>query len=408
MYANAMSTASKSKIMPGTTSIDRVHARRDGDRWILDWSIRLHDGKLLRRRSQGKTKGEVRARARLKAEEMLSASPTGTWTPSSQVAGYIDKIVEPAIDESGRLKQLSKRRYKAALTLVKSELRGYTIHDATQFRTLEAALKSIATTAPGSVSTARTVLTTYLLDQLVRDGLAAGNPLRGARLDLPTAAKAAPTGRRTLTRDEWDTVVKHLLERDTGPLLMPTKHKNIRKSTRAVHARAVRLMLLQAVTGLRIAEANLVRWRHVVETEGHILIDATSDIVKGRRGREKGRFIPVLRDDVADYLREHRGEPDEYVVGAPSSTAIAWDPTNADDSVPELYKQIAEATGVAILAGLRSHSWRATLHGVYADQIDPATRAAIFGHTEAVAEEYYTDRRNIESLLRTTTLKTQR
>ena len=32
--------------------------------------------------------------------------------------------------------------------------------------------------------------------------------------------------------------------------------------------------------------------------------------------------------------------------------------------------------------------------------MDPATRAAIFGHTEQVAEEYYNDRQNIESLMR--------
>ena len=68
--------------------------------------------------------------------------------------------------------------------------------------------------------------------------------------------------------------------------------------------------------------------------------------------------------------------------------------------MPELYRQIAEATGVKILQDLRSHSWRATLHGVYADVMDPATRVAIFGHTEQVAEEYYNDRQNIESLMR--------
>lgn len=131
-----------------------------------------------------------------------------------------------------------------------------------------------------------------------------------------------------------------------------------------------------------------------------MLINASAEIVKGRKGKEKGRYIPILREDVADYLEQHRGAPEEYVVGSPVTTARPWDATNADDKVPALYSQVAEATGVEILKDLRSHSWRATLHGVFSDTIDPATRAAIFGHTQAVAEEYYTDRNNIESLMR--------
>lgn len=395
--------AAKTRIPEGKSNLDQgqiTFKKNSAGTYRHTLSVRTWSGRLRRTTIEANTIGEWRRKAEAKKQQWLAASPVGSWTPATPVERYIDDVVGPAIDGSDRLKDLSKRRYQAALALVRTELKGYSIHDAIQFRTLEAALKSIATTAPGSVSTARTVMTTYLLDNLIRDGLAAGNVLRGAHIDLPAAPTKAQ-GRRTLTRDEWNKVVAHLLERDTSTLLTPTKHKNIRKSTRAVHARAVRLMLLQAVTGLRIAEANAVQWRHIIETEGHILIDATSDVVKGRKGKEKGRFIPILRDDVADYLREHRGEKDEYVVGAPSSTTIAWDPTNADDSVPELYRQVAEATGVKILAGLRSHSWRATLHGVYAAQIDPATRAAIFGHTQAIAEEYYTDRKNVDALLRT-------
>ena len=397
--------AAKTRIPEGKSNVDlgQINFKKNPEgKYRHTLSVRTWGGRLRRTTIEARTIGEWRRKAEAKKQAWLAASPAGSWTPATPVERYIDNVVTPAIDSTDRLKDLSKKRYRAALALVRGELKGYSIHDASQFRTLEAALQAIATTAPGSVSTARTVMSSYLLDNLIRDGLVPANPLRGARLDLPTAAPTkAPTGRRTLTRAEWDTVVKHLLERDTDRLLTPTKHKNLRKSTRNIHARAVRLMLLQAVTGLRIAEANLVQWRHVIEEGDHLLIDATSDVVKGRKGKEKGRFIPVLRDDVAAYLREHRGEKDEYVVGAPSSTTIPWDPTNSDDSVPELYRQVAEATGVGILAGLRSHSWRATLHGVYADRIDPATRASIFGHTETVAAEYYNDRRNIESLLRT-------
>ena len=223
-------------------------------------------------------------------------------------------------------------------------------------------------------------------------------------LDLSVPEEKGPQGRRTLTEAEWETVVKHLLTRNVSSLLTPTKHKNIRESTRAVHGRVVRMTLLQAVTGLRISEANSVQWKHVIEHGDHLLIYDTRNIVKGRRGKEKGRHIPILREDVAAYLRTHREDDDHYVIGSPSTTTKPWNPTNADDAVPELYRQVSEATGVALLADLRSHSWRATLHGVYADKINPTTRAAIIGHTEQVADEYYTDRENIEAVLRSATL----
>lgn len=185
---------------------------------------------------------------------------------------------------------------------------------------------------------------------------------------------------------------------------MPTKHKNIRQSTRAVHARAVRMTLLQAVTGLRISEANAVQWRHIIESDGRLLVDATQDIVKGRKGKEKGRYIPILREDVADYLRTHREDDDHFVIGSPTTTAKPWTATNADDVVPELYRQVAATTGVTLLTTLRSHSWRSTLNGVYSDKLPATTRAAIFGHTEEINNEYYSDRANIDAVLRSTTL----
>lgn len=314
--------------------------------------------------------------------------------------------MQPSIENASTLKELSRNRYHASLKLVRQELAGYSIHDGTRFRVLEKSLQDIARKKPGSVSSARTVLSKYLITQLIRDGLLDGNPLKGVPIDLGDPEKKGPQGRRTLTEAEWDTVVKHLLARDVEPLLTPSKHKNIRQSTRAIHGRAVRMTLLQAVTGLRISEANAVQWQHVIEHDDRLLIDATKDIVKGRKGKEKGRLILILREDVADYLRTHRGNDDHYVIGSPPpTTAKPWTATNAGDVVPELYLQVAKATNVALLANLRSHSWRATLHGVYANKIDPATRAAIFGHTEQVADEYYTDRANIESVLRSITLQ---
>lgn len=396
-----MSTTAKTRIEPGHTSIDRATPRKTKTGYQLDWSVRLHDGRIIQRRSKAKTKGEVRARARRKADELLSTTST-EWTPRTPMNVYIEKVTRPKIEESSQLKDLSKRRYLASLNLVAAELKGYSVFDAMQFRVLERTLQAIARTHPGSVSSARTILSTYIADALVRDGVISGNPIRGARLDIRAQGNAGEGGRRTLTNGEYDAVVQHLLARDvSGPLIEPKKG-GARQSTMNAHARITRLTLLQAVTGLRISEANRLRWKHVEDDGENVIINATRDIVKGRQGKEKGRYIPILRADVTDYLRQHREDDERYVVGSPTTTAKPWDATNADDKVPELYRQIADETGVTILVDLRSHSWRATLHGVYADVIDARTRADIFGHTEQVADEYYNDRANVEALIRAT------
>lgn len=396
-----MSTTAKPRIEPGHTSIDRATPRKTKTGYQLDWSVRLHDGRIIQRRSKAKTKGEVRARARRKADELLSTTST-EWTPRTPMNVYIEKVTRPKIEESSQLKDLSKRRYLASLNLVAAELKGYSVFDAMQFRVLERTLQAIARTHPGSVSSARTILSTYIADALVRDGVISGNPIRGARLDIRAQGKAGEGGRRTLTNGEYDAVVQHLLARDvSGPLIEPKKG-GARQSTMNAHARITRLTLLQAVTGLRISEANRLRWKHVEDDGENVIINATRDIVKGRQGKEKGRYIPILRADVTDYLRQHREDDERYVVGSPTTTAKPWDATNADDKVPELYRQIADETGVTILVDLRSHSWRATLHGVYADVMDARTRADIFGHTEQVADEYYNDRANVEALIRAT------
>lgn len=396
-----MSTAAKTYIEPGKTSIDRNTPRKTKTGYELDWSVRLHNGRLVPKRSKGKTKGEVRARARRKAEELLATTST-TWTPRTPMTTYIEKVTRPKIEDSADLKDLSKRRYLASLNLVATELKGYSVYDAMQFEVLEQTLQAVAKTHPGSVSSARTVLSKYIADTLVRNGVIPGNPIRDAKLDIRTQGKDEANGRRTLTNGEYELVIKHLLTRDvSGPLVEPKKG-GARQSTINAHVRITRLTLLQAVTGLRISEANKLKWEHVEDDGEHVIINATRDIVKGRKGKEKGRYIPILREDVSDYLRQHREDGERYVVGSPTTTARAWDATNADDKVPELYKQIAEETGVEILRDLRSHSWRATLHAVYADVMDARTRADIFGHTEQVADEYYNDRANVEALIRAT------
>lgn len=390
-------SAEKTRLEPGHHSIDRVNPRRRQDAWVMDWSVRLHDGKLVRKRSQGKTKGEVRRRAYETAAELLEAGPQ-KWKPSSKLSAYIETVVKPKLETKSNIKASSRRRYLNSLDLLVPHFKGYSISDAMQINVMEHALQQVAKTHPGSISSARTVLSTYIANSLVRDRVIGFNPIQNMQLNLPVASKK--NERRSLTEQEWDTVVKHLLVRDTKKLLVPTTHKNLRQSTRNIHDRVVCMTLLQAVTGARISEANRVQWRDMHDDGKDLIVHVRH--VKGRLGHEKERFTPILRDDVANYFRKRREDDERYVIGQPSTTEKPWHETNADDYVPYLHEQVAEATGVAILSGLRSHSWRATLHGVYSDVIDLGTRAAIFGHTEEVANEYYSDRANAEAVLRAT------
>lgn len=61
---------------------------------------------------------------------------------------YLTTETAQRIQDSTRLKDLSKRRYTAALALLKPHLKGYNISDAITFDVMEKTLKAIATEAP--------------------------------------------------------------------------------------------------------------------------------------------------------------------------------------------------------------------------------------------------------------------
>lgn len=391
-------TAAKIRLAKGEHSIDRVTPRQlpDGT-WVIDWRVRLHDGQLVRKRTQAPKKGILLTRAKETANNLLQAG-NQHWDLNKEMVDYLDKNTAERIQESNKLKELSKRRYMAGLELLKDKFKGYGIYDAMSFETVEKTLQTIAKESPGSATTCRTILSKYVAPPLMKSGLIKSNYARDVDLNL---APRDNQDRRTLTESEWDKVLKHLLTRDTTPLLIPTKHKNIRESTRNKHARVVRLTILQAMTGMRISEANKLQWKHIEDTEDGMLINVPASITKGKKGHEKPRCIPILRADVEEYFRTHRGPDDDFVVGSPSTTSKPWDATNADDVIPHLYAQIAKETGVELLAELRSHSWRSTLHGVFADTIELSDRAAMFGHTKETAAQAYMDRNNAQTVLKT-------
>mgnify|MGYP001001402264 CR=1 FL=1 len=91
-----MARASNAKLQPGKDSIDRAKPTKqdDGSYW-LRWRVCLPDGTVKAVRSQGRTVGEVKARAYAKKEELLSTSADGKWDLTDNLGEYLDKAVVP-------------------------------------------------------------------------------------------------------------------------------------------------------------------------------------------------------------------------------------------------------------------------------------------------------------------------
>lgn len=84
--------ATTARLEPGEDTIDRGNAvvRTMNGRAVvvLDWSIRLHDDTVLRRRTQGSTEEQVRQRARAAADALLA-----TTQPSARLRALAREIV---------------------------------------------------------------------------------------------------------------------------------------------------------------------------------------------------------------------------------------------------------------------------------------------------------------------------
>lgn len=347
---------------------------------MLDWSVRLHDGKRLGRRSQGSTKGEVRARAKAKAVDLL-ATGNSSWSRTSLITDYIDEVSVDAIN-AARLRPGSAARYRLVLGHLRRELKGYSIGDAVKFRTLERALVSIgAAHGAQTAKQARTVLSKYILQQLIRDQLIDHNPISGMSIDLGTVKKSSkPEGGHALTRQDYNTVLEWFLDLDPAEgsaRRSVTKRRNVRDLT-----------LIQAATGLRIGEVRTLEWSEVqVDDQGQMTVTVTTEHSK----THKARTVPVLDDRVAEVvLTRQNTVGGRYVVGSPTDPDKEWDKMNCQRAVAVLYKEAAEATGVELLQTARSHLWRATLNSLMID-LPEVMRSAFFGHDAEVNRASYTD-----------------
>ena len=390
------------KLRPGENSIHTVTPKQEASgAWVVQWSICLSDGRVLPpRKTRGKTIGEARAKAIAKADELLLTSGNaGKYKPTSLISEYIADVSQAAVNKAD-LRPNTRARYDLCLAQLGTALAGHTIATALRFRVLEEALQAIVKNhGTESARQARNVLGKYVIGQLIRDDLAAGNPLSGMSIDLGHhKAKAKPAGGRALPADAYDRVLAHLLDLDPSEgVTAPRRGKYTLADRIGVRRSAIDLTLLQMATGLRISEARTLAWSNAtMDADGTLNVTVTEELSKTHRART----VPVLDDRVSAHLARRRQKTGgSLVVGSPAKPSAVWEASNAQKAVKRLYAELAEACDAPLLAEVGSHAWRATLNTMYLGKIPDAVRAAYFGHDEEINRSAYTDTTDTSPLL---------
>ena len=388
----------RTRLEPGQHTIDSVKPQRKDGTVFIRWSGRLPDGTLHRARTQATTVGEARRRAKATWVDILSSVGSGgQWRGSDDMSAYIAEVSIPAIEGAG-LAPRTVYRYLEVASLLRAEFAGRSIADATTFRALETALQTIGRErGRGTATQAKSVLSRYVVQQLVRDGVLSANPMAGVQITLPEAEEPRYKDRRptarALTAEEYMRVLTWLLALDPADGVTAPKRGMYTLADRvAVRRAAVDVTIMQMTTGMRITEARQSTWDDV-EIGGtadaptlHITISA--ERAKTRRGRR----VQILHDGATAHLIARRQTVGgRYIIGSPAKPDTEWDRDNAQKAIAALYKEIAAACDVPLLEKARSHVWRTTLNDLTSSTLSPAIRAAHFGHTEAENARSYTD-----------------
>lgn len=377
--------ASNAKLAPGESSIDRVVPVQlpDGS-WEIQWSLRLLSGDLVRRRSRGPSKGEARRRAHETEHELLT-NHSSTWKLRDSIRKYLDVVTKPALDKA-HLRPNSHKRYLLAFHQLREALGTTSIANATRFRSLEKALQTIAHEhGKESARQAKTVLSKYVLQQMIRDELITGNPLARMAIDISSDKPTPPRAERSLTRDELKRAIEWLLHLDPADGVGTQRGRGGAARYIAVRRNLIDLTLLQASTGLRVSEANSLTWND---------FDTSVDVKHSKTGR--GRKIPILFDPVIEHLTKRKELGGTYVIGSPVDPTKQWDRDNCRKHCSTFYPEIGKAINCAdVFNHGRTHLWRKTINTLMLHEIPDVTRAAFFGHTVAVNQDYYTDSTDI-------------
>lgn len=389
------------KLKPGEDTADAVQPqkRKDG-KYTGKFSLCLPDGERIRLTVIAPTVGQWRRKAREKAEERIrDAERLGNWSDSDSVTQYMKDVSYKAIADAN-LAPRSKTKYFDLLKYLAEEFEGHTIREAVRFRNLEKTLKGIAREhGSESARQARNVLSKYVLQQLIRDELIAGNPLLGMSINLGNTKKTNKAkGGQALTEAEHKKVLDYLLGLDPTKTKAPKRGKYTLEHAINRRRNAIELTLLQATTGLRISEALGLRLTDLHDDGQQIIITVSDERSKTNRGRD----VPIMADKrVTERIRERAANlGSELLFPAPASPTSAWDISNAHKALRSLFNEIAEQCSVPLLSEVSSHVWRATLNTIAMQKGIPSEiRAAYFGHDKEINKTAYTDTTDVTPLV---------
>lgn len=381
--------ASNSKLEPGTTSIDRAKITKMADGTMrMKWRLCLPDGRVVDRTTQGSSAGQVRARARAKAKEMLATSVTGDWKPGSDLVDYMNTVSKPKIEALSN--ENTRARHLASLKILQARFKGHTISSGTRFRTMEKVLTDVAkNNGSESARQCRNVLGKYVIQQLIRDEVLQGNPLAGMSIDLSSNKEPEPEI-RALTQNEFAAAVAWLLAQDPSEgVKKPARGRWSREDAIAVRRNLIDLALLQAASGLRVTEANELTWDD---------LDKSANISRSKTHR--GRKVPLLFPDVVQHLATRRARGGRYVIGSPTDPDKVWDRDNCRKQCQKFYPEIGDGIDAArdVFGPGRTHLWRKTLNSLMVG-VAPEVRAAYFGHSTEVNARYYTDTTDVAPMI---------
>lgn len=374
--------ASNAPLQPGQTSIERARAQRlTNGKYRLRWRICLPDGRVEDLSTRADSVAAVKAKARLKAKDLLSTSASGQWSHSSAMTDYIETVTKPiieAIDVDN-----TRKRYLPAMRRLVEAFSGQDIGNATKFRRLEAGLQLIAQSyGTASAESARSVLNKYVLGQMIRDDLIEANPIRGQDIDLTTHKDTPKAETRPLTADELNAAIDWLLALDPTEVEKPRRGRwNMAVAIEKKRC-SIDLALLQAASGLRVSEANALTWD---------VFDRSAQITADHSKTKRGRTVPLLFEDVVTHLHQRKARGGQYVIGSPSDPNKPWDRDACRKAAADFYPELGRAIGAEdVFDDQRTHLWRSTLNSLMLD-IPVEVRAAYFGHDKTTNQKYYTD-----------------
>lgn len=405
--------ASSTYLEPGQDSIDRnsvTTATINGQPVkVLRWNARFADGDLKSFRTQGTSRdsaGDIRRRARAKLAEEIAKRSAGvertSWTLRSSITDYLEQVsaerVRTATTAKGEpLRQNTIRQYERSLALLADAWKGKRVGQVVKFSALESTLEQIARERGSETSRqVRNVLSRFVLDRLRRDGVidrATATQLKGERLDIAPVNKSTAkiTHGKALTRVQWLAVVEWLLSVDPEQVERSPRGRYGLEASIAKRANSVDLTLLQAATGLRVAEALALRWSDLeVAKDGTMFVTVRPEVSKTHEGRR----VPVQHPDVQDRMIARQNASSDlggYVFGSPVDPARPWENRNAHRVLEALYGEVAEALAIPELADMRSHSWRTTLNSLHSETLSAERRSALFGHSREVNAKHYLD-----------------